>query len=323
MNRPLLRLGFSAMAALLHCGPEGFERVFVDDARDLRGVDIDADGDGWIVGRQGALHRVDAGRVTVGTYSFEDSTGRVRTPDLFATTLHRAAGWAVGDGGLALELIVGRNNGADDPSPIDTPAEAENTGEATRWLTTVEVTPSILLAGGERGRVRMRENERWTAVDADAPGAARITGAWSAGETIVLTTDQGVIVERDSRGRWSAQTVTTETATVPAPLFDVWSSTVGADLYVVGLGGALFRRDADGGEWTQIPTPSFEDLYAIDGRSDDEIYAVGASGTIVEFDGSEWSRTPSGTGRDLFDVRAVASEVIAVGDGGTVVRRSN
>ncbi|MEL7239880.1 MAG: hypothetical protein AAGK78_13565 [Planctomycetota bacterium] len=138
----------------------------------------------------------------------------------------------------------------------------------------------------------------------------------------MLTTDQGVILER-AGGNWSAQTITTDSATIAVPLFDVWSSTVGADLFVVGLGGTIFRRTSVDAQWTQMPSPGIEDLYALDGRGEDEIYAVGAAGTILQFDGGGWSRLPSGTGRDLFDIRVTPSKVIAVGDGGAIVRRND
>ena len=288
------------------CGPTGFEVITIDDGRDLRAVDIGSDGVGVIAGRQGALHRYGGGTAVVGTYSFETADGRVRTPDLFAASVHLGALWAAGDDGRLV-----RTQGDE--------LEAEDSGTIRRWLTTVELTPSVLLAGGEQGVVHRRQSGRWRAESPDAPAGSRMTGSWAGGGIAVFTTDVGMVLTRDQRGRWTRETLTTETTTVPIPLFDVWSSTAGADLYVVGLGGAVFRRRAEPPDeaptaWEQMIAPAAEDLYAIDGTDEGNIYAVGAGGTILRFDGGRWDRAASRTGRDLFGVRVIGNEVVAVGD---------
>ncbi|MEO1335953.1 MAG: hypothetical protein AAFV29_09920, partial [Myxococcota bacterium] len=255
--------------------------------------------------RQGALHTIRGDTVTPDTFFIQQTD---RTPDFFAGVWHRDAPWAAGDSGLVVR------GGLDGP-------QTENSGSNQRLLALVEVTPTQLIACGEQAAVRLRRDD-WQGINAAAPASARITGGWSGGDHIVLTTDQGVILER-AGGNWSAQTITTDSATIAVPLFDVWSSTVGADLFVVGLGGTIFRRTSVDAQWTQMPSPGIEDLYALDGRGADEIYAVGAAGTILQFDGGGWSRLPSGTGRDLFDIRVTPSKVIAVGDGGAIVRRND
>lgn len=317
----LTRTAILFIAGTVGCGPESFQVISVGDGRDLRAVDIGPDGQGWMVGRQGALHRYRDGEVAVGTYSFED-TGGVRTPDLFAGRIHLGDLFLGGD-----DAVVVRASERD--------PEREDAGARQRWLTFVEVSPSVLLAAGEGGTVRQRSPDGWRTAGINLPSSIRVTGSWSAAGFIALTTDTGEIIERNPDGEWTRQPLTTETTTVPIPLFDVWSSTAGADLYVVGLGGAMFRRPADddddedpngaqGGPqvWQQIVTPAIEDLYALDGRSETDIFAAGAGGTIIQFDGSEWRRVSSSTGRDLWDVRATPSEVVAVGADGTVVRRA-
>lgn len=65
---------------------------------------------------------------------------------------------------------------------------------------------------------------------------------------------------------------------------------VGRSAFAVGMGGIIYRFDISIG-WTKTSSliPSSVDFEAVDGFSDNEIYAVGWKGAIWRFDGSKWS----------------------------------
>jgi parallel beta-helix repeat protein len=61
-------------------------------------------------------------------------------------------------------------------------------------------------------------------------------------------------------------------------------------------------------------------LYGVWGSSSTNVFAVGASGTILKYDGTNWSSLTSGTTNNLYSVWGSASnDVFAVGYGGTIV----
>jgi photosystem II stability/assembly factor-like uncharacterized protein len=117
-----------------------------------------------------------------------------------------------------------------------------------------------------------------------------------------------------------ALNVETETSTTPLPLFGVWTSTQGADLITVGLGGAIFRRAEGEVMFTREDTRVSQDLYGVFGVARDRVYAVGARGSILRYDGSEWAVTGSPTSNELFAVHGLAdgSLTVAVGSRGTI-----
>jgi cysteine-rich repeat protein len=83
--------------------------------------------------------------------------------------------------------------------------------------------------------------------------------------------------------------------------------------------------DADGltdeGFWCPLsPAPTTADLFAVDGRSAVEAWAVG-DGVILRWNGTAWSTMTGGAGRLLRGVwTGPAGNAWAVGDGGTILR---
>src|SRR5262249_5576061 len=59
-------------------------------------------------------------------------------------------------------------------------------------------------------------------------------------------------------------------------------------------------------------------LNAIYGSANSDVYAVGASGTIMRFDGSNWIPMASGTTQDLYSTWSRSGRVLAVGNAGTI-----
>jgi hypothetical protein len=64
-----------------------------------------------------------------------------------------------------------------------------------------------------------------------------------------------------------------------------------------------------------------QSLMSIWGSGSSDVWAVGASGTIVHYDGKTWSVSPSGTTKRLSSVAGSApNDVWAVGEAGTILR---
>ncbi|HEY5946284.1 MAG TPA: PPC domain-containing protein, partial [Kofleriaceae bacterium] len=76
-----------------------------------------------------------------------------------------------------------------------------------------------------------------------------------------------------------------------------------------------------GGAWLTMPSGSTADLNAVWGSDPNNVFAVGAGGTILHFDGTQWSAMTSNTTATLFGVWGSAPNVVfAVGAAGMIVR---
>ncbi len=295
-----------SLVLLVNCAPERFLSTDSGVQRDIRGVHAVKDGVFWLVGEAGLIMRYD-GETFVDTSTDTDPGPRI--PNFYDVTDLQGELTIVGDDGLVLKaegLEFIRDDNRD----------------SQRLLTVFRAGPRTLFAGGEAGRVRKRlkDGPRWERVAAGASDA-RVTGGWALSEaSAVLCTDQGTIIEHIDDD-WVTQTVVTETSSVPLPLFAVWSSTAGADLVAVGLAGSIFRRTAGEDDWKQEPSGTTQDLYALYGSRSDDLYAVGARGTIVHYDGVGWQGVPSSTARDLYTITGSLDEttVVAAGAEGAVV----
>ncbi len=105
---------------------------------------------------------------------------------------------------------------------------------------------------------------------------------------------------------------------------------VGLHLYACGMGRQVYRRDGPGG-WiahhgAMALTPgtlAVAGLNAIDGLSEENMYAVGFLGEIWHYDGSVWRQLESPTNVILHRVRHVKEGVAyACGQAGVVLRGS-
>lgn len=71
------------------------------------------------------------------------------------------------------------------------------------------------------------------------------------------------------------------------------------------------------------PLPQGSRLVAIAGPADDNLWAVGDSGTVLRWNGQQWSRLNSGTSENLRAVSVSTGGPWIVGENGTVLRWSN
>ncbi len=105
-------------------------------------------------------------------------------------------------------------------------------------------------------------------------------------------------------------------------LFGVWGTSA-ADIFVVGgdpndetSGGVIWHFD--GFAWSVVDLSAVlpsgvPTLYKVWGRSSDDVYVVGRSGTILHFDGERWERVPTESQRPLFTVHGEGDLVVASG----------
>lgn len=295
-----------ALPLVAGCAPDRFLSTESGVQRDIRGIHAVKDGVFWLVGEAGLIMRYD-GETFVDTSSDADPGPGV--PNLYDVTDLQGDLTIVGDDGLVLK--------ADGLEFV-----RDDNRDSQRLLTAFRAGPRTLFAGGESGRVRRRTKDggRWESVAAGASDA-RITGGWALSEaSAVLCTDRGTVIEH-IEDEWVTQTVATETSSVPLPLFAVWSSTAGADLVTVGLAGSIFRRASGQDVWKQEPSGTTQDLYALYGSRSDDLYAVGARGTILHYDGVGWLGVPSSTAQDLYAIEGSldGATLLAGGAQGAVV----
>lgn len=93
--------------------------------------------------------------------------------------------------------------------------------------------------------------------------------------------------------------------------------------YAAGDGGKLIRRSSspnNADKWMLATSPTTQSLRGLWASADNNVYAVGDGGTILQFDGTTWTRMNSNSTTNL---RAVwgssATNIYAVGDSGTVL----
>jgi hypothetical protein len=305
IDRLVLSIAALAIGA---CGPGGFRVLDTGKQVSLRGV--------YVMGRNKIVAAGEQGTVLFsdGTRATDTSTDAgmpLRVPEYYGVVETDEETTVCGDRGIARALRAGHWT-------------ADDSGTSNRILTMFRPTPTLIYGAGEGGTVIRRPvgTSHWQSIDVHAPADAKITGSWAISPTaIALATDKGVIIESSDKGGWTSQTVTTNTSSTPLPLFAVWSSTKGADLVAVGLGGSIFRRRAGESTWQQEKSGVTQDLYGVFGTKNDQVYAVGARGTILLYDGTGWNGVTSGTSNDLFGIHGLAdgSYYAAVGTLGTIL----
>lgn len=85
-------------------------------------------------------------------------------------------------------------------------------------------------------------------------------------------------------------------------------------LHVCGTGACEAESTPDG-TWVTLDSPTDQDLHGIWGAAEDDIWAVGAGGTLLRFQGQDWAVEGSVVVEDLLALHGSAADnVWAVGD---------
>lgn len=179
-----------------------------------------------------------------------------------------------------------------------------------------------VFAVGRSGTILHYDGETW--VQMSSSTSAELRGVWGNDSEFVVvpgydaSVSEGLVVGYNGE-YWA--TLRSDRAWLPQ---GVWGSGRGS-VYAVGYDdvdkAGLILHAKEGGYPTQMAAGTTVTLYAIWGRGDSDIFAVGDGGTILHYNGTAWSVMDSGTTQCLRGVWGAATgEVYAVGDGGTILR---
>ncbi len=100
----------------------------------------------------------------------------------------------------------------------------------------------------------------------------------------------------------------------------IWGSET--RLYAVGADGVILRQQ--GTTWTPMKSPTAQELRAVYGNDDDDLYAAGEKGTLIHWDGSLWEDVVTGLELDLTEISlngiwGAEGHFYVVGDKGTIL----
>ena len=172
-------------------------------------------------------------------------------------------------------------------------------------------------AVGEDGTILIREVGVWRAQDTGGvvDGNTTLYGVWGTatdfvflvgGRQVGAETKAGIVTY--DAGAWLA----TDPDTLPADvLFKVWGASA-FDVWAVGEGGVILRRD--GNDWSAEGSTTDARLIAVWGSDADDVYAVGGDGTgiVLRYDGVAWSEFAT-TPEPLSGVWTAPSRALYVG----------
>ena len=173
---------------------------------------------------------------------------------------------------------------------------------------------------GDKGTILgLINGASWSAVPSGT--TADLYGVWgpSSAEAWAVG-DKGTILHFTA-GQWKPAAVEIGDAGAPfrGTLHAVWGSAA-SDVWAVGSQGAKLHYN--GSVWRVVDAGAEDTLNAVWGRSATDIWAVGTSGTILHYNGSSWEPSASGATADLRAVWGTDDFTWAVGDRGTILRRS-
>ncbi|MCX8072670.1 MAG: hypothetical protein N3C12_09485 [Candidatus Binatia bacterium] len=162
------------------------------------------------------------------------------------------------------------------------------------------------------------DGQRWRRLNTGAQGDLWWISVEPIDGAYYLVGEGGLVLRYDLNAKQFTRLVTPASAT----LFGVWGTSA-ANIFVVGGdpndetgGGVLWHFD--GVVWSAVdlsgvlPT-GVPTLYKVWGRSADDVYAVGQSGTVLHFDGEQWTRVQANSRRPLFTVHGNGNLVVASG----------
>ncbi len=164
---------------------------------------------------------------------------------------------------------------------------------------------------GDEGLALQWDGAEWQRMTSGTKSA--LYGLWGQDAQHLLAVGDFGMILRWNGTRWDEFHAGTENF-----LFDVWGSALD-DIFLVGLSGTIGHFD--GRRWTLTPARARADLLAVTGL-EGSVYAVGSAGTVMHHRDGQWRAENSGFDGGLRGVAASPTQgVIAVGDGGTILRR--
>jgi trimeric autotransporter adhesin len=235
----------------------------------------------WAVGELGFIHRWSGAG-----WSRQMAPTTQRLNGVWAPSATMA--FAVGDSGTLLRTTDG---GATWQSQVS-PTTSDIVGI---W----GLSPTVAYAVGVGGELLQWDGTRWTIAGASAPAA--LYGVFGTSITDVWAVGDAGMVYRSSGGPFSRQPMTTV-----GLLTGVWAQQ-GQQVYAVGQADdRALMLHWDGARWQSLAPGTTNVLSSIWGPNAQDLYATGASGTIVRFDGTRWSPMNTGTSDFLWSISGTA-----------------
>lgn len=309
-------------------------------AFDLEGVWMASRTDGWAVGDQGALLRWDGNAfVTQTSPSTEDLVG------VWGFSSNDV--WAVGDRGTILRFDGTTWSTIESVNDADligvwglAPNEVWIGGkDATilRWNgTEIESYPGnegdwyfgfwgprsdLVFVYGLNSKVRYWDGRAWRNISSTQlpiSGVRLLSAMTSFGdERGLIVGEWGIMVDVNEFGG----TASPRSATIRS-VFGLGPDSAWAATTRIGNVENLNLLRYDGTGWTETSAGISDDLNAIDGVAEDEIWAVGELGSVVRYDGSTWTpvANPPTTGALLGVYVRTSTDVWVVGEEGSAAR---
>lgn len=122
---------------------------------------------------------------------------------------------------------------------------------------------------------------------------------------------------RGGISRWNGTTWTA----VDAPVRTSWMAASGqASFNLVGEGGSFLRWDSINQFFFSLRAVEPDDLTALLGFAEDDLWAVGHAGLVRHFDGTAWTSTRMSSRDDLYAIAGAASNDLWASGGGALFR---
>jgi hypothetical protein len=170
-----------------------------------------------------------------------------------------------------------------------------------------------------------KNNDKQDLVSSDVPGDLVLDGVADLGEDGDVEPEDGVEedspddVSEDQGGPIEAEFKVFSVAP-KSDLRAVWGGTEA--LFAVGLDGVIVRRQ--GGVWTPMLSPTENDLFAVFGHGDDDVFAGGDEGIMLHFNGVGWSTVDLGLDIDYSETAFLSmwareGHLFVVGEKGAIL----
>lgn len=166
-----------------------------------------------------------------------------------------------------------------------------------------------VLVGGAGGRLSRGDAAGWKTIFPATGETRRLTGVWGSAPDDVYAVggdaSTGFALHFDGQS-WRPEAVPPGTPRLTA----VWGS--GSSVYAVGMAGTILRK-SKGVAFASLSSGTKASLEAIWGRSEAELFAVGAQGTFLTYTGGAWSADPGTHTADLSAVTGDATRIFVAG----------
>jgi hypothetical protein len=234
--------------------------------------------------------------------------------DVWGTSTNDA--WAVGNLGTILRRVGGDWQASESPT------------SQTLYGVWGRASDDVYAVGASGTTLRWN-GISWTVLRSSTPNALR--AVWGRNSSDVFAVGAKATIMRFNGLYWSQvvvedQIIGGEPQPVTDLLLDVWAKDANT-VYAIGSNGAVIRTVQDGTSgnvlWEKFPQENTITTRGIWGNPNGDMWLVGREGTVLTFNGESISPEPTNSIATLYDVIGFGSEsIIAVGDLGTVLRRS-